>query len=61
MRVSQIALRELPGLLEDIVDPGVLEARAQISEDLTDMREQLQKQVSRLRELRINKIEQPGK
>jgi elongator complex protein 1 len=61
MRSIQIALHELPGLIEDIIDPAVLEARAQISEDLTEMREQLQKQVSRLRELRIKKVEQPGK
>jgi len=54
-----ISLHELPGLLEDIVDPAALEARAQISEDLTEMREQLQKQVARLRELRIKKVEQP--
>ncbi|KAF8260574.1 IKI3 family-domain-containing protein [Lactarius quietus] len=54
-----IALHELPELLEEIIDPAVLEARAQIAEDLTEMREQLQKQVARLRELRVKKIEEP--
>lgn len=41
--------------------PASLESRAQISEDLTEMREQLRKQVARLRELRIRKVEEPGK
>ncbi|KAH8980756.1 IkappaB kinase complex IKAP component [Lactarius hatsudake] len=54
-----IALHGLPELLEEIIDPAVLEARAQITEDLTEMREQLQKQVARLRELRIKKLEEP--
>jgi len=56
----QIALHGQPELLEEIIDPAVLEARAQIAEDLTEMREQLQKQVARLRELRIKKLEEPG-
>lgn len=56
----QITLRERPELLEEIVNPAVLEARNQITEDLTEMREQLQKQVARLRELRIKKVEEPG-
>ena len=40
--------------------PASLQSRAQISEDLTEMREQLRKQVIRLRELRIRKVEEPG-
>ena len=56
----QITLHECPGLLEEIINPAVLEARSQIAEDLTEMREQLQKQVARLRELRIKKAEEPG-
>ena len=56
----QIALHECPELLEVIIDPAVLEARAQITEDLTEMREQLQKQVARIRELRVKKVEEPG-
>ena len=57
---SQISLHEHHELLEEIIDPAVLEARNQIAEDLTEMREQLQKQVLRLRELRIKKVEEPG-
>lgn len=55
-----ITLNEHYELLEEIIDPAVLEARNQITEDLTEMREQLQKQVARLRELRIKKVEEPG-
>jgi hypothetical protein len=56
----QITLNEHYELLEEIISPAVLEARNQITEDLTEMREQLQKQVARLRELRIKKVEEPG-
>jgi hypothetical protein len=56
----QIALHEHHEILEEIIDPAVLEARNQIAEDLTEMREQLQKQIARLRELRIKKVEEPG-
>lgn len=47
-------------LLEEIIDPAVLEARNQIKEDLAEMQEQLQKQVARLHELRVKKVEEPG-
>jgi hypothetical protein len=47
-------------LVEDVIYPAAFESRAQISEDLGEMREQLRKQVNRLRELRIKKIEEPG-
>ena len=57
----QIALHECPEFIEEIIDPAILEARAQITEDLTEMREQLQKQVARIRELRVKKVEEPGK
>jgi hypothetical protein len=56
----QIILRGRPELFEEIINPAVLEARNQITEDLTEMREQFQKQVARLRELRIKKVEKPG-
>ena len=56
----QIALRSYPELLVDIVHPGALECRAQIAEDVHEMREQLRKQVARLRELRVRKVEEPG-
>lgn len=40
--------------------PGALESRAQIAEEINEMREQLRKQLSRIRELRIKKVEEPG-
>jgi len=54
-----IVLHKHPELLEEIISPAVVEARNQIAEDMTEMREQLQKQVARLRELRIKKAEEP--
>jgi len=53
-------LNGTPELLEDIVHPALLESRAQISEDIEEMQEQLRKQVTRLRELKIKKFEEPG-
>jgi hypothetical protein len=47
--------------VEEIIHPGALEAKSQLSEDLGEMKSQLSKQVARLRELRIKKVEQPGK
>ncbi|KAG2015494.1 pol II transcription elongation factor [Coprinopsis cinerea AmutBmut pab1-1] len=46
-------------LLEEVIHPAALESRAQISEDLGEMREQLRKQRNRIKELRIRKIEEP--
>ena len=40
--------------------PGALESRAQVAEDLGEMREQLRKQLARIRELRVKKVEEPG-
>ncbi|KAI0253762.1 IKI3 family-domain-containing protein [Lactifluus subvellereus] len=54
-----IALHGRPEILEEIIDPAVLEARSQIAEDLVEMHEQLQKQVARLRDLRIKKVQEP--
>ena len=48
-------------LLEEIVYPGTLECRARIAEELGEMREQLRKQLNRIRELRVRKVEEPGK
>jgi elongator complex protein 1 len=47
-------------LLEDVVYPAAFESKAQLLEDVMEMREQLRKQVSRLRELRVKKVEEPG-
>ncbi|KAJ3966250.1 IkappaB kinase complex IKAP component [Lentinula raphanica] len=54
-----ITLRQEPGLIEDVIHPGALQTRAQIEEDLAEMKEQLRKQLSRVRELRIRKVEEP--
>lgn len=45
--------------MEEIIHPAALESRAQISEDLNEMREQLRKQRNRIKELRIRKVEEP--
>lgn len=57
---GQISLNAMPELIEDVVYPASLEARSQIGEDIQEMREQIRKQVNRLRELRIKKVEEPG-
>ena len=57
---QQIALHSRPELLEEIILPGTLESRAQIAEEIGEMKDQLRKQVLRLRELRIKKVEEPG-
>ncbi|KAI0629477.1 IkappaB kinase complex IKAP component [Trametes polyzona] len=54
-----VVLHRRPELLEEIIHPGALECRSRIAEDLGEMREQLRKQVNRLRELRIRKVEEP--
>ncbi|KAK7691913.1 hypothetical protein QCA50_005318 [Cerrena zonata] len=54
-----IALNSSAELVEEVVHPAALESRGQLSEDLGEMREQLRKQVQRLRELRIKKVEEP--
>ncbi|KAF9262678.1 pol II transcription elongation factor [Marasmius fiardii PR-910] len=53
------SLKRKPELLTEIIHPGALESRAQIAEDVSEMREQLKKQLNRIRELRIKKIEEP--
>ncbi|KIK60852.1 hypothetical protein GYMLUDRAFT_244010 [Collybiopsis luxurians FD-317 M1] len=52
-------LKRKPELVEDIIHPGALESKAQIDEDLNEMREQLRKQLNRIRELRVKKVEEP--
>ena len=46
--------------MEEIIYPGALETKLQLAEDLGEMKSQLSKQVARVRELRVNKVEQPG-
>ena len=57
----QITLHGVPDLVLEILHPASLDSRTQISEDLEEMWTQLRKQVARLRELRVKKIEEPGK
>ncbi|KAG6839915.1 hypothetical protein C0991_010395 [Blastosporella zonata] len=54
-----IALQSKPELIEDVVHPAALDSCAQIVEDANECKEQLQKQLNRVRELRIRKVEQP--
>lgn len=56
----QIVTNSKLDLLEDVVYPGALECRALIAEELNEMREQLRKQRTRVRELRVRKVEEPG-
>lgn len=60
-RVSrQTTFHSRVDLLEEIIHPGALESRSQIAEELSEMRDQLRKQVQRIRELRVRKVEEPG-
>ncbi|KAF8554834.1 pol II transcription elongation factor [Imleria badia] len=54
-----VSLHSTPGLFEDVILPGALEIRSQLADDLTEMRDQLHKQIARMQELRIKKAEQP--
>jgi hypothetical protein len=56
----QVTLTDSQPFLTEIIHPGALESRAQISEDIGEMREQLRKQLQRIRELRVKKAEEPG-
>ncbi|KAG6856745.1 hypothetical protein H0H87_001089 [Tephrocybe sp. NHM501043] len=54
-----IALQSKLELTEDIVHPAALDSCAQIVEDTNECKEQLRKQLNRVRELRVRKVEQP--
>ncbi|KNZ72380.1 Elongator complex protein 1 [Termitomyces sp. J132] len=54
-----IALQSKPELVEDVVHPAALESCNQIMEDINECTEQLRKQLNRVRELRVRKIEEP--
>jgi elongator complex protein 1 len=56
----QASLTDSQTLLTDVISPGALESRAQISEEIGEMRDQLRKQLQRIRELRVKKAEEPG-
>ena len=46
--------------MEEVIHPGALETKSQLAEELGEMTSQLSKQVVRVRELRVKKVEQPG-
>ncbi|KAL0955653.1 hypothetical protein HGRIS_001880 [Hohenbuehelia grisea] len=52
-------MHAVPELVADIIHPGALESRAQIGEEINEMQEQLRKQLNRIRELRVKKVEEP--
>ncbi|KAG2136870.1 pol II transcription elongation factor [Suillus cothurnatus] len=54
-----ITLHAKPELIDELLLPCALDCRAQIGDDINEMREQLRKQVARLTELRIKKVEEP--
>ncbi|KAG1835906.1 pol II transcription elongation factor [Suillus subalutaceus] len=54
-----ITLHAKPELVDQLLLPCALDCRAQIGDDINEMREQLCKQVARLTELRIKKVEEP--
>ena len=58
--VWQVSFHSTPELFGDVILPGALETRAQLADDLAEMHDQLDKQATRLRELRVKKAEEPG-
>ncbi|KAG8220454.1 IKI3 family-domain-containing protein [Butyriboletus roseoflavus] len=54
-----VSLHSTTELYENVILPGALEIRSQLADDLVEMRDQLCKQITRLKELRIKKAEQP--
>ena len=56
----QVSLHAMQELMEEVIHPGALETKSQLAEELGEMKSQLLKQVARVRELRVKKVEQPG-
>lgn len=54
-----VASRQQPELLRTVIDPGLIEVSASMTEMLAEMKSQLAAQVPRLRELRAKKAEDP--
>lgn len=54
-----IAKHRKPDLLSTLVDPGLIEGSASMTELLSEMKSQLQAQIPRLRELRQKKVDDP--
>ena len=59
-RSLQIALQRAPELIEEILHPACLDSRTQLGEEIEEMRNQLTKQMNRLRELAERKVAEPG-
>jgi elongator complex protein 1 len=57
--IRLVSLRQQPELLEGVVDVGLIEGLASMTELLADCKGQLGAQVPRLRELRQKKAEDP--
>jgi elongator complex protein 1 len=55
-----VTLRRDPSLIAAVIDPGLVERSADMTEFLADMRTQLLAQVPRLRDLRAKKAENPA-
>lgn len=54
-----VTLRKQPALISEVIDPGLVERSAEMTEFLADMKGQLLAQVPRLRELREKKAQDP--
>ncbi|KIY69796.1 IkappaB kinase complex, IKAP component [Cylindrobasidium torrendii FP15055 ss-10] len=52
-------LKRQGDLLDEVIKPAALESRGQLSEDINEMREQLEKQYHRLLELKVRRVEEP--
>ncbi|EDU46765.1 elongator complex protein 1 [Pyrenophora tritici-repentis Pt-1C-BFP] len=57
--IRTVTLRREPDLITSVVDPGLIERSADMTEFLAEMKGQLQAQVPRLKDLRAKKAEDP--
>lgn len=57
--IRQVVLHGKPELLKDVIDPGLVESSAAMTEMLAEMKTQLNAQVPRFQELRVKKVEDP--
>ncbi len=58
--IRVLSIRRQPELLESLVDPGLIEGSATMTELLAECRGQLRAQIPRIKELREKKAEDPG-
>ena len=57
--IRQVAMRQRPEILKSVIDPGLIEASATMTELFAEMKSQLAAQVPRLRDLRQKKVDDP--